>query len=69
MIRGHEVMIQYEKQNQKVHIQIYKFIVVYSSLLHAANFREVFYEVGHNGWQKHVEGNAVYILQQICIVE
>jgi len=39
MIHGHEVMIYYEKQNQKVHIQIYKFIVVYSTLLRVANFR------------------------------
>jgi len=53
MIRGHELMIHYEKQNQKVHTQIYKFIVVFRSLLHVAK----------NGWQKHVEGNAVYILQ------
>jgi len=28
MIRDHEVMIYYEKQNQNVHIQICKFIAV-----------------------------------------
>jgi len=27
------------------------------------NFREVFSEVGHSEWQKHVEDNAVYIIQ------
>ena len=51
MIRGHEVMIHYEKQNQKVHTQVYKFTAVYSSLLHVASFREVFFDVRHNGWQ------------------